>query len=82
MIYHLHQARRSMTNVGYGLLEISVARDKICLHHGRADRGYLDDKTRRQALGVAASLRMCLYLESLTDGTLTSQARNRLDPPD
>lgn len=29
MIYHLHQARRSMANVGYGPLEISVARDKI-----------------------------------------------------
>jgi eukaryotic-like serine/threonine-protein kinase len=28
-IYHVHQARRSMANVGYGPLEISVARDKI-----------------------------------------------------
>jgi Tol biopolymer transport system component len=28
-IYHLHDARRSMANVGYGPLEISVARDKI-----------------------------------------------------
>jgi Tol biopolymer transport system component/DNA-binding winged helix-turn-helix (wHTH) protein len=28
-VYHLHQARRSMANVGYGPLEISVARDKI-----------------------------------------------------
>jgi Tol biopolymer transport system component len=28
-VYHLHQTRRSMANVGYGPLEISVARDKI-----------------------------------------------------
>jgi eukaryotic-like serine/threonine-protein kinase len=33
-IYHFHTARLSMMNVGYGALEISVAKDKIVLNLG------------------------------------------------
>jgi len=33
-LYHIHQVRRSMLNVGYGLMDISVAPDKIVLNLG------------------------------------------------
>ena len=48
MIYHFHEARRSMLNAGYGQLEISVARDKIVFNQaeltGNIWMGKLDVK--------------------------------------
>ena len=33
-LYHIHQVRRSILNVGYGLMDIAVAPDKIVLNLG------------------------------------------------
>jgi Tol biopolymer transport system component len=33
-LYHIHQVRRSMLNVGYGLMDIAVAPDKIVFTEG------------------------------------------------
>ena len=33
-LYHIHQVRRSILNVGYGLMDISVAPDKIVFNLG------------------------------------------------
>ena len=33
-LYHIHQVRRSILNVGWGLMDIAVAPDKIVLNLG------------------------------------------------
>ena len=73
-LYHIHQVRRSILNVGYGLMDIAVAPDKIVFNLGEDNRQHLDDKARGSTVGLSSerpsrrgtqALSVCFSLKGL-----------------